>query len=604
MAKVNRTVLHDSVPTFQEFSTGGVVRTKYDLFKNKDGLWEWHGTFPKTVPAGSTPESTGGIWSDTNPDGLWVNVGDVSLREDLISGDGALIGVGHGTLKDAIGYVTPEMFGDVDGDAYEALQAAFSSDLPCKLSARTYRTSRPLYYDSGKVIEGAGELFTRIVKYSDSTSGLGQITINGKEMDYEVDAILIARGSHEFWYTHFNRLSGFSLLREGTPSNAKACYGLYAPLICQSSYSQIHIEGRITGVYTVDAWMINWDRVESKSDAPWKMGAAGTNWVNNGTSNVFNACWAHSSKNDNYAWDFENFTYTIMNSCGTDFAGSNNNPSAGVYRFKNTGITLNACGAESIHCRRFMRSELNSQVTMNGCNFMEIYNKYHPEAIKWNDTNSLFQAISNSTLIFNSTSVNAKYDFGGDKDTVSSLAHAVDRSCIIWDQYSRSRPLMKSISRSTADIKSSYGISWNSASKVRINTEGLYIEDISDGSDQNLNKDVANLEYIHKTNRALITQSYIESKSFPLSGGHLDDLRVRGNLTFHSGSAANNTVANGYPEDGGAYFIKQYSTGGVGTNTRTIQEAIKTDDIGWVYKWVRGAEWGKPFGAWRKVEIN
>lgn len=83
MAKVNRTVLHDSVPTFQEFSTGGVVRTKYDLFKNKDGLWEWRGTFPKTVQAGSTPESTGGIWSDTNLDGLWVSIGDASLRGDF-----------------------------------------------------------------------------------------------------------------------------------------------------------------------------------------------------------------------------------------------------------------------------------------------------------------------------------------------------------------------------------------------------------------------------------------------------------------------------------------------------------------------------------------
>ncbi|QQK88401.1 hypothetical protein [Providencia phage PSTRCR_114] len=83
MAKVNRTVLHDSVPTFQEFSTGGVVRTKYDLFKNTDGLWEWRGEFPKTVPAGSTPESYGGIWSDANPNGLWVNVVDVSLRSEV-----------------------------------------------------------------------------------------------------------------------------------------------------------------------------------------------------------------------------------------------------------------------------------------------------------------------------------------------------------------------------------------------------------------------------------------------------------------------------------------------------------------------------------------
>lgn len=40
--------------------------------------YRWDGAFPKTVPAGSTPESTGGIGL-----GAWVSVGDASLRSQL-----------------------------------------------------------------------------------------------------------------------------------------------------------------------------------------------------------------------------------------------------------------------------------------------------------------------------------------------------------------------------------------------------------------------------------------------------------------------------------------------------------------------------------------
>lgn len=46
--------------------------------------YRWDGAFPKTVPAGSTPESTGGIGL-----GAWVSVGDASLRSQLASENGA-----------------------------------------------------------------------------------------------------------------------------------------------------------------------------------------------------------------------------------------------------------------------------------------------------------------------------------------------------------------------------------------------------------------------------------------------------------------------------------------------------------------------------------
>lgn len=45
--------------------------------------YRWDGTFPKNVPVGSTPDSTGGQGI-----GAWVSVGDASLRSNLYNADG------------------------------------------------------------------------------------------------------------------------------------------------------------------------------------------------------------------------------------------------------------------------------------------------------------------------------------------------------------------------------------------------------------------------------------------------------------------------------------------------------------------------------------
>lgn len=42
--------------------------------------YRWDGDLPKQVPAGSTPQSTGGIGK-----GAWVSVGDASLRGDIVT---------------------------------------------------------------------------------------------------------------------------------------------------------------------------------------------------------------------------------------------------------------------------------------------------------------------------------------------------------------------------------------------------------------------------------------------------------------------------------------------------------------------------------------
>lgn len=57
--------------------------------------YRWDGEFPKVVPAGSTPDSTGEVKS-----GAWVSVGDASLRADLAKPTGtSLVGIGNGRTQ-------------------------------------------------------------------------------------------------------------------------------------------------------------------------------------------------------------------------------------------------------------------------------------------------------------------------------------------------------------------------------------------------------------------------------------------------------------------------------------------------------------------------
>ncbi|MEN7470549.1 hypothetical protein [Providencia stuartii] len=105
------------VGTFQE-GAESANRNETVLWKLPDGdgdHYRWDGDLPKPVPAGSTPQSTGGIGK-----GAWVSVGDASLRSDLLKSDGAtLIGFGSKTVAESLPLFT-SLFGI--GDAGNSMQ--------------------------------------------------------------------------------------------------------------------------------------------------------------------------------------------------------------------------------------------------------------------------------------------------------------------------------------------------------------------------------------------------------------------------------------------------------------------------------------------------
>lgn len=72
--------------TKDSFEDGATLNTANEVLRweSNGEYYRWDGTFPKVVPAGSTPAGTGGIVQ-----GAWVGVGDASLRATLNSPDGA-----------------------------------------------------------------------------------------------------------------------------------------------------------------------------------------------------------------------------------------------------------------------------------------------------------------------------------------------------------------------------------------------------------------------------------------------------------------------------------------------------------------------------------
>lgn len=74
--------------TRRSFEKGYNVTTWSEvLLWEEDGdYYRWDGTLPKNVPAGSTPETSGGIGV-----GAWVSVGDAALRSQISNPEGAIL---------------------------------------------------------------------------------------------------------------------------------------------------------------------------------------------------------------------------------------------------------------------------------------------------------------------------------------------------------------------------------------------------------------------------------------------------------------------------------------------------------------------------------
>lgn len=81
----NQAILNYGYITKDSFEDGSTISLANEClrWKSNGEYYRWDGTFPKVVPPGSTPETTGGIG-----EGKWIGVGDASLRSNLAAPDG------------------------------------------------------------------------------------------------------------------------------------------------------------------------------------------------------------------------------------------------------------------------------------------------------------------------------------------------------------------------------------------------------------------------------------------------------------------------------------------------------------------------------------
>lgn len=89
------------------FTSGATLTVKNELLVYLDSKYRWGGEFPKTIPANSTPASTGGVSNSA-----WIPVGDITLRSELASPNGInLLGGVSSTATPGYGL----KFGDTSG---------------------------------------------------------------------------------------------------------------------------------------------------------------------------------------------------------------------------------------------------------------------------------------------------------------------------------------------------------------------------------------------------------------------------------------------------------------------------------------------------------
>ncbi|EPO5730153.1 hypothetical protein I4495_02215 [Klebsiella oxytoca] len=162
--------LSEKVAASRTFIAGATLGSPREEILHGNYRLVWTGAFPKTVPAGSTPETTGGVGP-----GLWAYTSDAVIRRELSSRAGTSLVNDEDNdpiqttimrAKYGINYVTPQM-------GFSSIQAAATHASENKVKLRLgpyhYDIYEPIEVWGSLCIEGDGEDFSKLIQKAGAT---------------------------------------------------------------------------------------------------------------------------------------------------------------------------------------------------------------------------------------------------------------------------------------------------------------------------------------------------------------------------------------------------------------------------------------------------
>jgi len=267
--------------------------------------------------------------------------------------------------------------GDGDTDDWPAIQAALDDGVTLKRAiylpspTSKYLISRPLVLDDGQQL--IGESREKCVIEKTTTNGpspaLGVVVVTRGGVDYNYDydqnALVILKKPAG---RAFSNGVGIYNLSFQAASGVTVDYGIYAPLFSRADFNQVSIYSAKTGVFTYNAFMNTFNRVEvwtCEYGFRWANDGSG---IGSGTSCVFTDCWVRTATV--IAFDLYGLVYSTLTSCAAedvrDAATAGSRPEA--YRLNLCrGVSLVGCGCEGV--QGFVFRVVSGGVSVLGGNF-------------------------------------------------------------------------------------------------------------------------------------------------------------------------------------------------------------------------------------------
>lgn len=198
----------------ESFQIGAVLTKSNQILKDDDSgeYYRWDGDYPKSVPSGSTPETTGGFGVDA-----WLSVGDSVLRSQLASETGY-------SLTPSINRINSIV-------PVEAFRSAGLTDQQVIQQANDFAASlgRTLLFEAGRTYEvetvtvtspweGKGELKRK----SGSTADMIVVATNGSMKGLKIDggADTVTEAANTIMINAASRFDLDSLKISNTPGHA------------------------------------------------------------------------------------------------------------------------------------------------------------------------------------------------------------------------------------------------------------------------------------------------------------------------------------------------------------------------------------------------